>query len=177
MAASAALSNGTASLAPAPPPSTARTSAGVAAQNSSGRHPATRAITPASAIAARPSPPSVMSPPLQYLPQQGAQRRADRRQPLRHDRLADRLARQHIGPILHAVPEQRRQFAQRQPPVGGAFDQREQRPQFALRRDQRGKARSQHQQLASNAQLGFAAQSVRRAHRLATAPLDSRLSV
>src|SRR3546814_21100980 len=55
--------------------STARTSAGVAVQNASGRHPATRAITPARVIAPGPSRSSATTPSLHYLPHQHTQRR------------------------------------------------------------------------------------------------------
>ena len=110
---------------PASAASTAASSAGVARQNSSGRHPSTAPASPASRAALW------LNTALQYLGEQHPQHRRRSREPQLDDRGADPLARARFRPLVHAVPEQRRDFTQLQPPLHRPLGQREQRPQLA----------------------------------------------
>ena len=98
--------------------------------------------------------------PLQYLPEQYAQRRSAGRKPLRHDRLAHLLARHAIAPV-EEVPEQRRHFRQAQPTLARTLDQREQWAELFLGGDQGREARPQHARRARDDQGRFATQGVR----------------
>ena len=150
----------------------AASSAGVAAQNSGGRQPSSKAVCPASSRADSanvPLIPSLSKDALEDLDQQRAQRSAGRSEALRRNRLADVLAGQRAG-LGEAVPEQRGEFAQSQLPGTGPLDQREQRAELALGGDQRGKGGAQDVALTADKQSRFAAHGVGQTHVGATAP-------